>query len=273
MFKYRLFLGLISFALLLSCSTEKSGELTVDYKTFSGRIDKLKNKRIYFGHQSVGKNIMHGLDDLLKEQDIRTLNVIELPDTVNHSELPQSYFAHSRIGENTAPNTKCDAFSQIISGIGTDLDIALLKFCYVDITESSDISVIFDYYQSTVDSIKTKYPDLTLVHVTAPLLANSGGWKLKIKRLINYQDYTDPANIKRNKFNTLLKNHYEGEPVFDLAEVESTYPGGKRESFTHNGQTYYSLIHDYTYDGGHLNETGRKRVAAALVKTLADTMQ
>ena len=54
---------------------------------------------------------------------------------------------------------------------------------------------------------------------------------------------------KAEQFNELLIKEYDGkEPVFDLAEIESTRPDGRRETFTKDGKTYYSLIPDYTYD-------------------------
>ena len=69
-------------------------------------------------------------------------------------------------------------------------------------------------------------------------------------------------NINRNQFNEILRKEYEGKaPIFDLAKIESTYPDGK---------TSYSMVPDYTYDGGHLNETGRKKAAEQLLVLLAN---
>jgi hypothetical protein len=51
--------------------------------------------------------------------------------------------------------------------------------------------------------------------------------------------------------------------------VESTYPDGRRETCAHKGKTCYSLVPEYTYDGGHLNETGRKKAAEQLLILLA----
>ncbi len=96
--------------------------------------------------------------------------------------------------------------------------------------------------------------------------------KTWIKKIIGKKDiweYDD--NIKRNQYNQLLKEYYEGkEPVFDLAKIESTYPDGKRCTFEKDGKTYYSLVSEYTSDGGHLNEKGRKIVAEKLLVFLAN---
>ena len=253
--------------MFIYCSNQIEEDLSMIDNSFIQDLKLVHTQKIYFGHQSVGKNIMQGLTDLISMQNEVEFPVVDLDAT---DSLPEYYFAHSRIGANTDPQGKCDAFAELIErNIAENLDIALMKFCYVDIDENTDVQALFDYYKDTAEKIRKKYPDMVLLHVTAPLMANSGGWKIKIKRLINYQDYTDPANIKRNEFNNLILETYKNEPIFDLARVESTYPEGKRESFKNNGKTYYSLISDYTYDGGHLNEYGRQLVAKEFIHTLA----
>ena len=68
----------------------------------------------------------------------------------------------------------------------------------------------------------------------------------------------------------MLLKKYEGkEPILDIAKIESTFPNGTRCSFTRDGKTYYSMVPEYTYDGGHLNELGRKKVAEQLLILLA----
>jgi len=60
----------------------------------------------------------------------------------------------------------------------------------------------------------------------------------------------------RGEFNRLLRERYAEDPIFDLAAVTSTYPDGRRETFTLDGKTYESLVPAYTDDGGHLNAVG-----------------
>ena len=82
-------------------------------------------------------------------------------------------------------------------------------------------------------------------------------------------DYQD--NISRNQFNEMLRKEYEGkEPFFDLANIESTFPHGKRASFAKNGSIYYSMVPEYTDDGGHLNKVGRRRITGQLLVFLAN---
>ena len=82
---------------------------------------------------------------------------------------------------------------------------------------------------------------------------------------------TDLANIKRNQFNTLLRNaNFIHNNYYDLAEIESTLPNNKRVSFTYENREYHSLASIYTSDGGHLNEPGRLKTAFYLLKKLVD---
>jgi hypothetical protein len=53
----------------------------------------------------------------------------------------------------------------------------------------------------------------------------------------------------------------------------STYPDGRRESFTMDGASYYSLVPAYTDDGGHLNGVGRTYAAAALIQSIAGALR
>jgi lysophospholipase L1-like esterase len=84
----------------------------------------------------------------------------------------------------------------------------------------------------------------------------------------NYQQATSNQYPATN--NELLIKEYDGkEPVFDLAKTESTLPDGTRETFTKDGKTHYSMVLEYTHDGGHLNETGHKKAAEQLLILLA----
>jgi lysophospholipase L1-like esterase len=82
-------------------------------------------------------------------------------------------------------------------------------------------------------------------------------------------EYTE--NVKKNQYNDLMIAKYKGkEPVVDIAAIESTKPDGSRNTYDYDGKTYYVMVPEYTYDGGHLNEDGRKRVAAAFLVTLVN---
>lgn len=261
-------------ALLFSCKADFSNLGKADAET-AAALGILSKSRVYFGHQSVGKNLMAGVQDMIQASGAPAPRVIESDPPP--ADLPEFYFLHARIGRNEAPETKCEAFKSVLARLDADtlhpLEVAALKFCFVDITAKSDPKALIALYRSTLDSLKRRYPKTAFVHVTTPLCANSGNWKLPIKRLIGHPDWADADNIKRNEYNDLLRAAYPGEPLFDLAALESTYPDGRREQWSVGGKTYYSLIRAYTYDGGHLNELGRRVAAKELLRVFAQAAQ
>lgn len=235
-----------------------------DGAVMGGMLQKVAEKRIYFGHQSVGLNILDGIGDILKEHQGVELKIVK---TTDPSALSSPVFAHSMIGENEDPALKIKDFERSMdSGIGGKAEIAFFKFCYVDITKNTDIEEIFIAYKTAMQRLKEKYPNTQFVHLTAPLSLSAPSLKGWIKGMLGRED----NNIKKHVFNEMLRREYEGrDPLFDLAAIESTYPDGSRASFTSNGTTYYSLVPHYTSDSGHLNETGRKIMAAQLLKFLS----
>jgi hypothetical protein len=119
-------------------------------------------------------------------------------------------------------------------------------------------------------NLKDAYPKTRLIHMTVPLTTIQTGPKAWIKKVIGRPigGYFD--NMKRNEFNDMLRKEYGGkEPIFDLANIESTYPSWKQESFTKDGLIYCAMVPQYTQDGGHLNEKGRKIVGQELLVLLA----
>jgi len=227
--------------------------------------ENLSRKKIYFGHQSVGFNIIDGLNDLMAEHPDIKLNIVETSDP---AEFGDGIFAHSRIGKNADPILKAEEFKKNMEdGLGNNADIAFFKYCYVDITEKTDVNKVFSKYTSVMTQLKKKYPRTIFVHVTVPLRTTKTTWKTSLKKLIGKDhiwEYED--NIIRNDLNTLFQNEYKGrEPLFDIANIESTSPSGSKTTFSKNGINYYSLFPAYTNDGGHLNETGRKIVAGQLL--------
>jgi hypothetical protein len=235
-------------------------------------IQLLAGKRIFFGHQSVGVDIMQGVRDLRAEVAGTALNLVAWADS---SPVPTGpFFADALVGRNSDPNSKCDAFGTVVQELAPDsLDVALLKFCYVDIKDRTDVEQMFAYYVGVMDRLKRTYPRVTFIHVTVPLTERGSAWKRWAKKLLGREDVWEIASIKRAAFNTKLVEHYQNEPIFDLAKIESTYPDGSRNSFESGGSTVYMLVGAYTRDGGHLNELGRRVAARALIRTIADTIE
>lgn len=267
---------LVFLPFVYSCEGGKMREEKVPLKNESAvkeELDKVSRQKIFFGHQSVGYNILDGLKEVAQAYPQTQLNIIEANGPAISDGKPA--FVHSPVGHNTDPVSKLDDFSRYLDrGLGSKVDIAFIKFCYVDITQGVDIQKIFDSYKETHRRLREKYPNIVFVHVTAPLTSKQTDVKTIAKNLIKkiigrpVRSYMD--NIPRNQFNDLLRHEYEGkEPVFDLAEIESTLPDGKRVTYSEDGKTFYALAPEYTSDGGHLNEKGRVLAARKLLSFLA----
>jgi len=258
------FFGII---LLLNCSSENPQISDIDLSDIHSKLEIVEKQKIYFGHRSVGNNIIDGLRNIAQKYPDIDLKIVRI-DTVDH--FPDSYFAHSLIGINTEPETKCDDFTKILTEqMGSKVDIAFLKFCFADIKEDTEVDSVFQYYRKTMLALKNEFPRITFIHLTVPLNSGSTGIKECIKRTFGLSDYSDASNMKKNQFNDLIHEYYHNERIFDVARAESTYPDGRRESFEKNGHTYYELIDAYTDSGGHLNELGKIWVARELINTLA----
>ncbi len=240
--------------------------------------ENLSRNKIYFAHMSVGYNIIEGMQDLMKNNPAIKLDIRK---TYNPDDFKSSIFGHSKNGNNRDPKSKIDAFvNKIESGLGNKINIAILKLCYVDISSETDVDAIFRYYTDRIDAIKKQYPKTAFILCTVPLTTDK---KMKLSLIQKIKDIIKSFigkmttkerikkdNINREKFNTLLRNHYNKNEIFDISAHESTYADGKREFFTESGQKYFSLIGEYTYDGGHLNETGRQLIASKLLVFLSE---
>jgi hypothetical protein len=232
----------------------------------------LAQKKIYFGHQSVGYNIIDAIKDVMKENPQIKLRIEETKDPNDFSE---PLLGHSKVGENRNPSSKSDAFRSCMEGgLGEKADIAFFKFCYVDIDAATDVPKTFQQYRSIMEEMRNKYPRVTFIHVTSPLTTQPTSLKDKAKRLVKKMIGRPIAhvedNVKRENFNLLIRRHFGSEGrVFDLAAIESTNPDGRKSTFNWNGKTYPNLVSEYTCDGGHLNKTGGRVVAEQLLVLLA----
>lgn len=237
-------------------------------------LTELQTARVFFGHQSVGGNIMAGVQDILEYSGADSNTSLQILELGNADALPAGFILHTPVGKNTDPKTKCDDFKRIVDRqLAGKIDYALLKFCYIDIGENSDVDALFAYYRATLDDLKARHPEIVFIHVTTPLRHSPSGLGVWVRELLGKPNRSKLANVKRQAFNEQLLKTYAGDPVFDLAASESTYPDGRRESFNYQGQTGYSLIGAYTDDGGHLNAVGRKKVAADFIRSLGATVR
>ncbi|MEW8027184.1 MAG: hypothetical protein AB2792_19005 [Candidatus Thiodiazotropha sp.] len=240
-------------------------------QTLQRDLQTLADARVFFGHQSVGNNIIAGIAELVGDYRGIDLNIKESSAEIGEA---SGCLLHAAVGKNTEPLSKCVDFGRILDQELTGkIDYALLKFCYIDINRDSDVAKLFDDYKRTMDDLIKRHPEITFIHTTVPLRHSPGGVAVWIREVLGRPNNGKLDNIKRNQFNQLLRSGYSQSPIVDIAASESTYPNGKREAFKMNGRTYSSLIGEYTDDGGHLNENGRGRVASAFIRELAQIIR
>ncbi len=229
--------------------------------------DSLSQKKIFFGHQSVGYNILEGIKDIEKQAPQVRLSIRATRDPGDYL---RPIFGESPIGKNGSPESKIDDFRHVMeSGLGAQVDIAFFKICFVDINRKTNVPALFGYYKSAMDTLAKEFPKVRFINCTAPLTTIDSGFKLLLKNLLG-KDGGVVANLKRREYNNLIVETYGAAGnVFDIARAESTYPDGTRMLIRDGGKDCYGLVSGYTNDGGHLNQTGRVVVAAALLETLA----
>ncbi len=236
------------------------------------KLAALSPRTYYFAHQSVGINILDGLDMVMAENPGLKLDIRLSEDP---ADIKPGAFLHSRVGKNRQPETKVAAFERVIDGgFGNSVDFAFLKFCYVDAGERSQASnpeLIFEDYKTRVEALQLRYPNTTFLHFTMPLKSVPEGLKIGIKRLIGREIPNEKDNVARQTFNQLLRQEYLGkEPVFDIAALETVAPDtGKTYSFRFEGRDIESMAPANTDDGGHLSDAGKRWIAEQLVVFLA----
>ena len=233
-----------------------------DVEPTAEQVAAVAQRRVFFGHQSVGANVLEGLAEVtggrVRVVESRDAAAFETPGVV-----------HAFLGQNEAPLTKVADFEKAMDAVGGRADVALYKFCYVDFDATTDVDALFEAYRGSLERVAAKFPQLTVVAVTAPLTTVQTGPKAWLKNTFGGGAWGEKENVKRHAFNEKVRAAFRGKPLFDLARVEAVRPDGTTQAFTRDGATVPALVPAYSDDGGHLNAAGRKAVAAELVKVLA----
>lgn len=247
-------------ALALSPTADAAGDAAL-----RAELEALSTRRVFFAHQSVGVNVMDGLRRLAAEQGV-ALRIAE-----GGRGVPAATFGHAFVGQNERPRTKLQGFAGAFdSGAAAGAELALLKFCYVDVKADTDVAALFAEYQATVAQLRARHPGTVFVHTTMPLTTVPGGPKVTLKRILGRPPQELLENVRRDEYNALVRKAYAGrEPLFDLARVEASRPDGSSETFEWEGRTVPALVPAFTDDGGHLNAEGQRRAARELVAVLA----
>jgi len=230
-------------------------------------LNEIRNKKILFGHASVGDNIMEGLANLASSNPERyNLNIINNPSDIEGYAFGHWGWINSR---NGYANEKIIEFENKIrsntsSGNqwGNTLDFAFLKFCFADINVEKNVTEIFNNYISCVNRLKQDYPTCKFIFVTNP---NRGDV------YFNYQKFDA---IKRYELNQMIRNYIEtnGGFLFDIADLEEHDENMNLQYFEYANENYPKMWYvpensdsdGWSYDGGHLNNKGKNHIALSM---------
>jgi len=257
--------------LFLAVHAANAMEPTTSEETRAG-LEKLTRRRVFFGHQSVGGNILDGVRQL-STQGSPAPRIVEVSDP--STPLAPGTLAHTMVGHNEQPETKIAHFEKLMDGgMARGADVAFFKFCYIDFNSTTDAKALFEKYRATLIGLKARHPGVTFVHATVPLTTVQRGAKAWLKELMGRPAWGVGENVTREAFNALLRQTYtDKEPLFDLAALESTRSDGTPETYELNGRLYPAMVPEYSDDGGHLNAVGQARLASAFVTFLATLPQ
>ena len=255
-------LALAAATLMLACTDpDKSIDMNTATITTTALTrsdwDAIRSHTVFFGHQSIGDNIIDGLRQIAAAESWPALRVVEDPS----STISEPALLHSKVGQNGNASSKIAGFKQALdAGAANRADIALMKFCFWDIRADTDVNKVFDEYQRTMADISRRFPTLTLLHATVPLVIEDNDWRARVRRLVGKAVPTDADNARREALNQKIRAAY-GARVFDIARAEQD------PDVAASAVPYLSAA--FSSDGAHLNEAGRRQVAAAFVRSVA----
>ncbi|MCL2013132.1 MAG: SGNH/GDSL hydrolase family protein [Cystobacterineae bacterium] len=206
-------------------------------------LAELKNRSVFFAHNSVGQNIIDGL---------KTIEPSFASSFLKGGQQPQNAkgIMEHNMGDNGNPTAKLNRFVTLLNNGGNQTQIALFKFCYVDFDRNTQVDALTTAYQSALTDLQNRFPHVTFVHVTAPL----------------YHHTSSYDNNVRERFNGWLRSTY-GNTVFDLAQLESVDSKGDT-ALSRDGKTI-ALAEEWSSGDGHLNAKGSQHVASAFIAFLA----
>lgn len=234
-------------------------------------MEEVSNLKVYFGHQSVGRNILEGIHAWEQETSIY-LNAVESRD---FKAVSDASFVHFSIGKNGDFRGKMDDFVSLVAQIPEgENPVAFFKFCYVDITSESDVNGEFEYYKEKMIYLKDNYPNIKFVVCTVPITGIQKGIRAAVKRILNKTPYGYLDNIKRQEFNERVISDFSGVmPVFNLAGLEATHPDGTIVTYSYEGDDYPCMPEFYRTDYGHLNDFGARTISYNLLAFLVEELE
>ncbi len=244
-------------ALLLALPTFPAAAQVIDHRHVDAvtslpqaTLDAVGQQRWFFTHASVGGNLVDGLNDLHAANATRYQLVTEwvgyddaqmLPDPPPASPSAGTVYECQRGNPGWADKLQIFDNSLRLAGWrSAAVDVVMDKLCFID-----QDAVAADYLAS-MTALQSSFPDSVLVYTTMPLTTGE-----------------DAENVLRNQYNAEVRAHANAGRglLFDVADIEAHTPAGVQQTFQYGGQTWQKLYAGYTDDGGHLDASGRQRVA------------
>lgn len=226
--------------------------------------ERLAGQRVFFGHQSVGANLLDGLEAL-------RLDGVSIVETTDPRMTGPGIVAHSFVGHNGDAQSKIDEFTDILdAGMADAVDLAMLKLCYTDVNAGIDARAVFDSYSAAIDALAERHPEVTFLVVTVPVTADRD-LKEQVKGWLGRADEgMGPAgNLAREQFNSLIRARYAGTGrLLDIAAVESGFDQAPTLRRADGGE-YFVLHASFSSDPGHLNDLGARAAASEFIRVLA----
>jgi hypothetical protein len=225
-------------------------------------LERVAGLRIVFAHQSVGGNILDGVRAIAARENVP----IRIEQTRSDASAAPGIM-HFRVGENGKPESKIDDFRTTLGAKPFGhVDVALMKFCFIDFDVDTDPKQLADDYENLIDTLQREQPATRFVAVTVPLETLQTGFKAWLKRALGREPGGYESNARRYAFNEEIRKHYAGR-LFDLARAESS---GGRTTYAAGGVEAEALDSAFSADGAHLNPDGEVAVASALIRALAN---
>lgn len=235
------------------------------------QLRSFRDTRVFFGHMSVGSNVIGGVGQTLAAVGESAPPVVETKESVT---VGGGFLAHAQMGVNGEPYGKFADFVAVLDGsLGRQLDVAVFKLCYLDVVANTDVDALFRAYSSMMAGLERKYPSVRFVYTTVPLTTDRG-WKATVKSWIGQDDQMGPAdNVARQRYNELVRQRFASTGrLFDIAAVESTMSTAPMTR-VEGGQTFYVLNGALASDAGHLNDLGSRIAATELIQLVAGITQ
>lgn len=231
-----------------------------DHDALVEELRAVAAKKVWFGHHSVGVDMLEGVQALARSADV------------------QVAIGEGPVGENGKPLDKIADFErEAIEGAGKDADVVAMKLCYADFTPTTNVAQLVDAYAQSVQRIRAARPGVRVLHITAPLTTRQEDFKSRVMRFLGRPVWGDEANLRRLEYAEALQARFPGEPVLDLARVQSTRKDGGREMHLVSGNAVPGgrgrlvpmLWSGWSRDEGHLNDEGKRIAGRAFVGALA----